>query len=210
MAATGPSPPYRIADRNIELIWTERETRSYGHLENLTGRCWNPIGHGPSILINNSDDCVALFQCRGNCDGACVRADWGCAKQREANESVQLVERGSRSGFLFHRWSWLKKDVFTRSALKMSRYFRHCHFLRNPRAVRATNHRPRITDYYFCQPGVGRMRGVGRDRGIGIGRGVGVAVGVAVGVGVGLGVGVTAGPSCTSKEPISMRSFLRR
>jgi hypothetical protein len=46
-------------------------------------------------LINNSDDCVALFQCRGNCDGVCVRADWGCAKQREANENVQLAQRGS-------------------------------------------------------------------------------------------------------------------
>jgi len=35
MAATGPSPPYRIADRNIELIWTEGETRSDGDIENL-------------------------------------------------------------------------------------------------------------------------------------------------------------------------------
>jgi hypothetical protein len=60
-----------------------------------------------------------------------VRADWGCAKQRETNESVQLAERGSRSGILFHRWNWLNKDVFTRSALKMSRDFRRCHFLRN-------------------------------------------------------------------------------
>jgi hypothetical protein len=80
MAATGPSPPYRIPDRNIQLIRVKRETRTYCHLENLAGRRWHPIGRGPSILINNSDDCVALLQCRGNYDGACVRADWGCAK----------------------------------------------------------------------------------------------------------------------------------
>jgi hypothetical protein len=102
----------------------KRETRSDGQIENLAGRRWHPIEHGPAILINNSDDCcVALFQCRGNCDRACVRGDWGCAKQCQANESVQLAERGSRSGFLFHPSSWLKKDVVTRSPLKMSRYF---------------------------------------------------------------------------------------
>jgi hypothetical protein len=39
MAATGPSPPYSIADRNIEFIWVKRETRSDGHIENLAGRC---------------------------------------------------------------------------------------------------------------------------------------------------------------------------
>jgi len=50
--------------------------------------------------------------------------------------------------------------------------------------------------------------GVGRGLGAGAGRGVGVAV--AVGVGVGVRVGVTAGPSCTSKEPMSMRLFLTR
>jgi hypothetical protein len=74
------------------------------------------------------------------------------------------------------------------------------------------------TDYQslitISQRGVGRGCGVGRDLGVevglGPGVGVGVAVGVTLGVGVGLGVGVTAGPSCTSKEPISMRSFFRR
>ena len=132
MAATGPSPPHRIADRNIELIRVKRETRTYRHFENLPGRRWHSIGHRPAILINNSDNCcVGLFKCRGNCDGACVCADWGCAKQRHTNESVQLAERGSRSGLLFHRRSRLKKDVFTRRALKMSRDFRHCNFPRN-------------------------------------------------------------------------------
>ena len=132
MAAVGPSPSYRIADRNIELVWTEGETRTYCHVENLAGRRWHPVERGPAILINNSDDCcVGLLQCRGNCGGACVPADWGCAKPREANERVQLAQRGSRSGLLFHLWSWLKKDVFTRSALKMSKDFRRCHFLRN-------------------------------------------------------------------------------
>ena len=60
----------------------------------------------------------------------------------------------------------------------------------------------------FLQRGVGRRRGVGRD--LGVGTGLGMGVGVAVGVGVGVGVGVTAEPSCTSKEPMSIRSFLRR
>jgi hypothetical protein len=101
---------------------------------------------------------------------------------------VQFAERGLRSGFVFHRWSWLKKDVVTRSALKMSRDFRHCHFRRNPRAVRATNHRPRITDYYFCQRGVGRGCGVGRD----------------------LGVGGERRGGCASNEPISIRPLNTR
>ncbi len=65
-----------------------------------------------------------------------------------------------------------------------------------------------ITDHCFFYRGVGRSAGVGR--GLGVGEGLGVGVGVAVGVGVGVGVGVTAGPSCTSKEPMSIRSFLRR
>ena len=60
------------------------------------------------------------------------------------------------------------------------------------------------TNRYFFQ------RGVGRGRGVGCGLGVGAGLGVGVGVAVGVGVGVTAGPSCTSKEPMSMRLFLRR
>jgi hypothetical protein len=79
MAATGTSPPHRIADRNIELIRVKRETRTYRHFENLPGRRWHSIGHRPAILVNNSDNCcVGLFKCRGNCDGACVCADWAC------------------------------------------------------------------------------------------------------------------------------------
>ena len=79
--AVGRNYKSHIADRNIELIWTEGETRTYCHVENLAGRRWHPVERGPAILINNSDDCcVALFQRRGNCDGACMPADWDCAK----------------------------------------------------------------------------------------------------------------------------------
>ena len=59
--------------------------------------------------------------------------------------------------------------------------------------------------------GKGYRAGVGGGwKRIGRGRGVGVGLGVGVGVAVGVGEGVTAGPSCTSKEPMSTRSFLWR
>jgi hypothetical protein len=56
-----------------------------------------------------------------------------------------------------------------------------------------------ITNYYFFQRGVGRIRGVGRGLGVtlgvAVGDGVGVcdALGVAVGVGVGVAVDVGVG-----------------
>jgi hypothetical protein len=136
MAATGPSPPHRIADRNIELIRVKRETRTYRYFENLAGRPWHSIGHRPAILINNSDYCcVALFKCRGNCDRAILRGDWGCAKQCQANESVQLAERGSRSGFLFHPLELAEEGRFYSKRVEDVERFSPLQFSSEPRAV---------------------------------------------------------------------------
>jgi len=56
--------------------------------------------------------------------------------------------------------------------------------------------------------GVGVGVGVNVAVAVGVGVAVGVILGVVVGVGVGVGVGVS--PLCTSKEPLSMRSFTTR
>jgi hypothetical protein len=70
-------------------------------------------------------------------------AEIGVAQSSARQMRVCSTQGGDREvDFFFIVWSRLKKDVFTQSALKMSRDFRRCHFFGTTggRGLRVTDH----------------------------------------------------------------------